>query len=186
MTYNNIIDEIFDIVLFLYGGLKKVNEINEENLKIKKILFTFLQEFLNSIADLYNIRIDYYKKILKNNNEKSDLNKEIMKKYIFFTDFIFEYLFLLINSTNFISKTFSKNIKKAKNYLELPDFLTYEIDKEGNKKILDIKIDLYLKANERIISNFDIEKYLEKLNSTPSIDKKGSLDMSEKKEKIKK
>ena len=183
---NNIIDEIFDIVLFLYGGLKKVNEINEENLKIKKILFTFLQEFLNSIADLYNIRIDYYKKILKNNNEKSDLNKEIMKKYIFFSDFIFEYLFLLINSNNFISKTFSKNIKKVKNYLELPDFLTYEIDKEGNKKILDIKIDLYLKVNERIINNFDIEKYLEKLNSTPSIDKKGSLDMSEKKEKIKK
>ena len=183
---NNIINEIFDIVLFLFGGLKKTNEITEENIIIKKILFTFLQEFLNSIADLYKIRYDYYRKILiNNNNEKSLIKKEMIKKYICFCDFIFEYLFLLANSNNFISKTFSKKIIKGRNYITLPDFLTYEIDKEGNKKLLDIKIDLYLKVNKKIIDNFNIEKYLKKINNISSIDKKGSIDMNENKEKIK-
>ena len=163
---NNIINEIFDIVLFLFGGLKKTNEITEENIIIKKILFTFLQEFLNSIADLYKIRYDYYRKILiNNNNEKSLIKKEMIKKYICFCDFIFEYLFLLANSNNFITKTFSKKIIKGRNYITLPDFLTYEIDKEGNKKLLDIKIDLYLKVNKKIIDNFNIEKYLKKINN---------------------
>ena len=182
---NNIINEIFDIVLFIYGGLKKVNELNEENIKIKKILFILLQEFLNSIADLYNMRFDYYRKLLKTNNEKSNIKKEMMKKYIHFLDFIFEYLFLLTNSNYYISKEFSKNIIKARNYITLPDFLTYEIDKDGNKNLLDIKIDLYLKVSKRITDNFNMEKYLKKMN-TISTDKKGSFDMNEKKDKIKK
>ena len=176
---NNIINEIFDIVLFLYGGLKKTNEINEENIIIKKILFTFLQEFLNSIVDLYKIRYDYYRKILKNSNEKSLIKKEMMKKYIQFSDFIFEYLFLLTNSNNFISKAFSKKMIKGRNYITLPDFLTYELDKDGNKKLLDIKIDLYLKVNKKIIDNFNIEKYLKKINNIPSTDKKVVIDMNE-------
>ena len=86
---NNIINEMINIILHLYGGLKKVNEVDDENIKIKNILFTFLQEFLQAIADIYNLKLDYYQKILKNtnpnNNEKSDFNlikyEEVKKKY---------------------------------------------------------------------------------------------------------
>ena len=183
---------MINIILHLFGGLKKVNEVDNENIKIKNILFTFLQEFLQEIADIYNSKLDYYQKILKNttpnNNEKSDFNlikyEEVKKKYALFSNFVFEYLFLLTNSNNFMSKVFDDNSTKIKNYLGLPVFLNYEIDKEGNKKIMKIKIDLYLKIYERIINNFNIEKYLERINSL-SLGKKGSIEMTDKKEKNK-
>ena len=188
---NCIIDEVFDIVLDLFGGLKKINEITDENIQIKNILMTFIEKFLESIEDLFNSKLEYYKKIMKNttSNEKLDLikikYKNIKKNYICFSNFVFEYLFLLINSNNFISKTFTKENTKVKNYIGLPDFLTYEVDKDKNKKIFDIKIDLYLKIYEKIIDEFNIEKDLEKVNNPPQ-EKRGSLDLNEKKEKIKK
>ena len=185
---NDIIDEIFNIVLSLYEGLKKVDEINDEDIKIKNILFTFLQEFLTTIIDLYNSRLDYYKKNLKNNNDKSDPNyiiyKEIEKKYACFLNFVFEYLFLLTNSNNYISKSFPSDEAKIKNFVSLPDFLVYEFDKDGNKKIMEIKIDLYLKIYKKILDYFNIEKLLEKINNL-SLDKKGSTDLAEKKDKNK-
>ena len=53
---NDIIDEIFDIILDLFGGIKKYEEISEENIKIKNILMNFLQEFLNSISEIINLK----------------------------------------------------------------------------------------------------------------------------------
>ena len=83
-----------------------------------------------------------------------------------------------------MSKVFDDNTTKIKNYLGLPDFLSYEIDKKGNKKLMKINIDLYLKIYERIINNFNIEKDLERINSL-SLGKKGSIEMTDKKEKNK-
>ena len=191
---NDIIDEIFDIILDLFGGIKKYEEMSEENIKIKNILMNFLQEFLNSISESINLKLDYYEKNLKNIsfgiNDKLDqmyiISKEMMKKYIYFSNFIFEYIFLLVNSNHFSSKTFPKNITSPKNFLGFPEFLIYEYDKEGNKALMKINIELYLKIYEKIIDNFNIEKSLEKIN-TLSLDKKGSSgDLSDKKEKIKK
>ena len=154
----------------------------------------FLQEFLNSISESINLKLDYYEKNLKNIsfgiNDKLDqmyiISKEMMKKYIYFSNFIFEYIFLLVNSNHFSSKTFPKNITSPKNFLGFPEFLIYEYDKEGNKALMKINIELYLKIYEKIIDNFNIEKSLEKIN-TLSLDKKGSSgDLSDKKEKIKK
>ena len=187
---NNIIDEIFNIILSLYDGLKKISEFDDENIKIKNILFKFLQEFLNSIIDIYNSRLDYYKKISKNttsnNNEKYEKKQkkynEMKKKYACLLNFIFEYIFLLSNSNNFISKTISNDLSKIKNFVGIPDYLIYEIDKDGNKKKMLIKLDMYFKIYERLIDNFNIEKILENINS-PSLEKKGSIEKTEKKDK---
>ena len=73
----------------------------------------------------------------------------MMKKYIYFSNFIFEYIFLLINSNHFSSKTFPKNIISPKNFLGFPEFLIYEYDKERNKNLMKI-YDLKRFNNKRI------------------------------------
>ena len=187
---NKIINEVFDIVLSLYGGLKNMNE---ENIQIKKILFAFLENFLVSIVDLFNSNLDYYRKQLKNKisnvNDKNEririIYKEIKNKYCIFLNFIFEYLFLLTNSNYFLSMNINIKNETSKNFYEFPDFLNYEIDKDGNKKLMDINLDLYLKLYSKIINIFNIEKDLYKANNS-ALDKKVSSEMIEKKEKIKK
>ena len=179
---NDILYDIINIILSLYNGLKDKNELDENNIKIRDILFNFLKEFLDEISQLYNLKLDFYKRKItkkpstsnintKNNdnttfiNEKNDnIYSEIKKNYAIFITFIFEYSLLLINSNNYIGKKFTNDMCIIKNYSGIPEFLKYEIDKNGNKKLMSIKIDLYLKIYEDVLNFFNVEKLLKKIN----------------------
>ena len=197
LNKNNIIYEIINIILSLSNGLKNNNELDEEDIKIRDILFNFLKEFLNEISDVYISKLASYKKKLRKsssnninikNNESSSSNneknerihskyKELHKNYLIFTFFIFEYTLLLINSNNYISKKFTEDTVKIKHYSGIPDFLVYEFDKNGNKKLASIKFDLYLKVYEDIMDFFNIEKLLKEI--FPANDNKNKIELNE-------
>ena len=199
---NDIIYEVINIILFLYGGFNNKEDINEENIKIKNILINMLTEFLNEIIEIYNIKIDIYKSKLRkksskdfNNNKNNDsLNEKnekvysnyeaIKKNYSIFFTFIFEYTLLMTNSNNFISNKFSKEFTIIKNFSGIPDFLKYEIDIKDNKILINSKIELFLKAYNTIIKNFNIQHLLKKINNSLQ-EKKDSKDFKENKEKEK-
>ena len=197
LNKNNIIYEIINIILSLSNGLKNNNELDEEDIKIRDILFKFLKEFLNEISEAYISRLASFKKKLrksssnniniKNNDSNSSNNekneriqskyKELQNNYLIFTFFIFEYVLLLINSNNYISKKFTEDTVKIKHYSGIPEFLIYEFDKNGNKKLASEKFDLYLKVYEDIMDFFNIEKLLKEIY--PSNENKNKIELNE-------
>ena len=199
---NDIIYEVIYIIIFLFGGFNNKKDIDEENIKIKNILINLLTEFLSEIIEIYNIKIDIYKSKLrkksskdlsgnKNNDNLNEKNekiyshyKEIKKNYLIFMTFVFEYTILLSNSNNFISNTFTEEFVKIKNFSGIPDFIKYEIDNKGTKKLFNSKIEIFLKAYNSIIKNFNIENLLKKINYSLQ-EKKDSKDFKENKDKEK-
>ena len=197
LNKNDIIYEIINIILSLSGGLKNKNELEEEDIKIRDILFNFLKEFLNEISEVYISKLTSFKKKLrksssnsfntKNNELNSSINekndriqskyKELQKNYLIFNFFIFEYTLLLINSNNYISKIFTGDTVKIQHFSGIPDFLVYEFDKNGNKKLTSVKFDLYLKVYEYIMDFFNIENLLKEIY--PSNENKNKLDINE-------
>ena len=184
---NNIINELINIVLSLCNGLKNINEFNEKDKIIRNIMLNLLKEFLTDISNIYITKLKEYekkmnkksssKKVLKSKNSENitinDKNDEILSSYenikhnfIIFIYFIFEYTLLLINSNIYISKILTDDLLKIKNFSDVPDFLKYEIDKNGNKNETSINIDLYLKVYYDIINFFSIENLLKKINSS--------------------
>ena len=187
---NDIIYEIINIILSLSCGLKNKKDIEEENIKTKDILMNLLNELFIEIIEIYNIKLDVYKKKLKkksskdistknsdnnsifNENDKNYANyKAIKKNYSIFLTFIFEYMLLLVNSNNYISNIFTGDSTKIQNFSGFPDFLKYEIDQNENKKLIKPKIDLYLKVYKNILTMFNIENLLKNIN-TINIEKK--------------
>jgi len=197
LNKNNIIYDIINIILSLSNGLRNNNELDEEDIKIRDILFDFLKEFLDEISETYISKLSSYKKklrkslssnIITKNNESSSSNnekneifhskyKELQKNYLIFTFYIFEYSLLLINSNNYISKKFTEDTIKIKHYSGIPDFLVYEFDKNGNKKLTSMKFDLYLKVYEYIMDFFNIEKLLKEI--FPSNENKNKIELDE-------
>ena len=184
---NDIILNIFNIILYLSGGLKDKKDLNEKDLKTKDILFNLIKDLLTEILEIYNIKFEAYKHKKKIKNQPSkDLNNSkynenislindkndkiylnhlsIRKNYSIFITFIFEYILLLINSNNYISNIFQDDLNKLKNFGGIPDFLKYEIDIKGNKKEIPSQIGLYLKVWENINYIFNIENILEKIS----------------------
>ena len=195
---NDIINEIINIVLSLCNGLKNIKDFDKENEKIRDILFDLLKEFLNNISEIYTIILGIMKKkinkkpeiikqhmsenisLIHEKNDKSYSDYKTMKKnYAIFTTFIFEYYLLLINSNNYMSNTFD-DLPKLKNFAGISDFLKYQIDKNGEKKQINMTIDIYLKIYHDIIDFFNIEKLLQNINS--SSDKKKLKKEKEEKE----
>ena len=123
LNKNDIIYEIINIILSSCNGLKDKKDLDEMDIKKREILFLLLKEFLNDIIEIYNAKLDYYKKkMFKKKNSKELLKQKIndfseneieekihsiyqitRKSYAVFVTFIFEYIILLVNSNNYIS-----------------------------------------------------------------------------------
>ena len=199
---NDIILNIFNIILYLSGGLKDKKDLNEKDLKTKDILFNLIKDLLTEILEIYNIKFEAYKhkkkikkqsskdlnnsknneniSLINDKNEKIHLNHLLIRKnYSIFITFIFEYILLLINSNNYISNIFQGDLNKLKNFGGIPDFLKYEIDIKGNKKEIPCQIGLYLKVWGNINYIFNIENLLEKISQ----EKKDNKQNSENKDK---
>ena len=181
---NEIIYEIINIILSLSNGLKNKKDLDEENEKTKYILINLLNELFSEIIDIYNIKLDTYKKKLRKKSSKdistknSDINanffendkkysnySEIEKNYLIFLTFIFEQMLLLVNSNNYISNIFTGDSTKIKNFSGFPEFLKYEIDYKGNKKLLKPNIEMYAKVYKNILAMFSIENLIKNITS---------------------
>ena len=201
LNKNEIIYEIINIILSLSNGLKNKKELDEENEKTKDILEDLLNELFSEIIDIYNIKLDTYKKKLRKKSSKdissknldnNSINNErdkyylnyiaIEKKYLIFLTFVFEHMLLLENSNNYISNIFTGDSSKIKNFSGFPDFFKYEIDYKGNKKLIKPKIELYLKVYKQIMAIFSIENLLKNINAINIEKKEGSILYFEPKE----
>jgi len=195
LNKNDIIYEIINIILYLSNGLKNIKDLDEENIKIKDTLLNLLKELLTDIIKIYNSKLEIFKKkiikkksskdLYSKNNDNSSANdkndkiyltyKIIKKSYAIFLSFIFEFIFLLKNSNKYVSNIFIGDLAKINNFSGIPDFLKYDIDKNGNKIIINIPIELYLKISENIMNLFNIENLINKINE----DKKDNKNIIE-------
>ena len=194
LNKNDIIYEIFAMILYLSNGLINIKDLNEEDIKIKNILLNLVKELLTDIIGTYNTKLDIYRKKLNKRHSSKDLNyknnenissndkidkiylsyKTIKKSYAIFVSFIFEYIFLLKYSNKYASNLFRGNLVKITNFSGIPDFLKYEIDKNGNKTINNNQIEFYLKISENIMNFFNVENLIQELNT--SQDKKDNKE----------
>jgi hypothetical protein len=198
---NNIINEVITIVLCLCNGLNDINELNDENLKIRNILFDLLKELLKNIIEIYSRKIkDNNKKIMKRhslkdvtkaknndnmiNEKKDEINskhEKLVQNYAIITSFIFEYILLMENSNVFISKILTDNsddLVKIKNFAGIPGFLKYEINKKKEKKSKPSKIDIYLKMLDDIMESFNIENLLKIIINKKDKEKRKTIDIN--------
>ena len=201
---NNIINEVITIVMCLCNGLNDINELNDENIKVRNILINLLKELLTNIIERYSHKIkeikDNNKKIMKRyslkdvtktknndniiNEKKDEINskhEKLIQNYAIFTSFIFEYILLIENSNVFISKILtgdSNDLVKIKNFAGIPDFLKYEINKNKEKKSIPSKIDIYLKMVDDLMESFNIENLLKIMINKKDKEKRKTIDIT--------
>ena len=154
---NNIIYDLINIILKLYDGLKNKKDIE---INIRKICFNFLNEFFTEIIEIYEKKFALFNSVkdiqkdIQLFNEQNNLNKHFLS----FTSFIFEYSLLLINSSDYIAKTFKEDYV---NFYGIPDYFSYDSDKKRVNK----NMDLYLKIFNSLKSFFDLSKVLSKMST---------------------